>query len=667
MRRRRQFFRVLLLHGGSLMKKIIAIICLVILSFTSVSCSGGKNEIPVDDGTKTISEEVETVADEYIVRKGSCDYVIVTENAPSGDIQTAAAEFGTFFAEATGINLPVIQDKETTGKEKKIISLGSTSYARLALGSTGEDLGKGSYRVATKDKSAFVVGGGAADVLAGTYRLLKYMFGYKFYQDGVYEIAHDVKNLNYFKVDKTVNAAIPMRADYSGMNLYGSTIASKRLGLMEDYHITVGTHHNSLNVLDMKTYQEKYPEWYATSGQQLCFTAHGDENKLNAMTDTVADYFVTQLMKEENLTKTYAAFSMMDVKKTWCECSACKAAEEKYGAKSGGMLVTCDRIGKRITEKLAGLGDDRTIKIVTLLYLDTENVPVEEKGGKYVRNSNLGALENVMPMWACITRKTHALPWSAPENASALDMLDRMNAAFDEFWVWDYGVNFGDYLMPFDTFNAMAEDMKILSGYNIGLYLYQLANSARNVTGFNSLKLYLLSELMVDPTLDVGELTDDYFVHAYGKGGEYMKKIYDEYRTLALYNSETHDDVPAWNQSIYSQTMLEEAYWKRGTLKRWLSYYEKALAAIGADGEADSSYPANSVAKLERNIMTDGVFVRYIYGALYLRDSYDYNVEFKLKLYDDVQKLGFSHVKEQADATANYWPLRETLDIGNYL
>ena len=65
--------------------------------------------------------------------------------------------------------------------------------------------------------------------------------------------------------------------------------------------------------------------------------------------------------------------------------------------------------------------------------------------------------------------------------------------------------------------------------------------------------------------------------------------------------------------------------------------------------------------------MTDGVFVRYIYGALYLQDSYDYNVAFKLKLYYDVQKLGFSHVKEQADATANYWPLRETLKIGSYL
>lgn len=190
--------------------------------------------------------------------------------------------------------------------------------------------------MATKDKSAFVAGGSAADVLAGTYRLLKYMFGYKFYQDAVYEIARDVKNLNYFKVDKTVNAAIPMRADYSGMNLYGSTIASKRLGLMEDYHITVGTHHNSLNVLDMKTYQEKYPEWYATSGQQLCFTAHGDENKLNAMTDTVADYFVTQLMKEENLTKTYAAFSMMDVKRLGANARLAKPQRKNTAPKAAG-------------------------------------------------------------------------------------------------------------------------------------------------------------------------------------------------------------------------------------------------------------------------------------------------------------------------------------------
>lgn len=648
------------------MKKIIAIICLIILSITAVSCGKKTNEIPIDDGTHTISDEVETVKDEYIVNKGKSDYVIVTENAPSEYVTLASEEFQRFFAEATGIKLPVMQDKETTGKEKKMIALGSTSYGRLALGITGEDLGKGTYRVASKDGGLFVVGGSDADVLYGTYKLLNYMFGYEFYQDGVYEIAKGVKTLNYFKADKTVKAIIPMRADYSGMNLYGSTMASKRLGLMQDFKITVGDHHNSLNLLSVDVYGEKYPEWYSTSGDQLCFTAHGDGDKLDEMTDTLADKFVTELLKSENLDRTYVKFSMMD-NKNWCSCSACEKAKETYGATSGAMLVACDKLGKKITEKLSSSGDDRNIKVVTLLYNKTEDVPVDTVDGKYVKNANVGGLENVTAMWACMVMKKHSLAWSAPENASALDMLDKMNAVFDEFWLWDYGTNYNDYLLPFDTFNSMAEDMKLLANYNIGMYLYQLANSAHNVSGFNSLKLYLLSKLMVDPTLDVEELTSDYFAHAYGKGGDAMRKIYDEYRVVSLYNGQTHENVTAWDQSIYSQTMIKEEYWKRGTVKRWLGYLDEALEAIGADGTVATFIADNSADKYEKNIMVDGVFARYVYAVLYLTDNYDYNVDFKLKLYNDVASLGFNHVKEQADASANLWPLRESLGIGNYL
>ena len=60
------------------MKKIIAIICLVILSFTAVSCSGGKNEIPVDDGTKTINGRGRIFSQKRIVRlrysNGECAF-----------------------------------------------------------------------------------------------------------------------------------------------------------------------------------------------------------------------------------------------------------------------------------------------------------------------------------------------------------------------------------------------------------------------------------------------------------------------------------------------------------------------------------------------------------------------------------------------------------------
>ncbi|GEM_PF-2338877 len=651
-------------------KKVIGSVSVLLIAVMAfVGC--GKNEpVYIDDGGKTIDKECTVVEGSYIVKQGKTDYVIVTENNPDADITTAASELQTFFEEATGINLIFKQDKDTTGKEKNMISLGNTSYARLALGETGSELGISDYRVTTKDGDIFVLGGGGAGVLYGVYRLLDYMFGYEFYKEGIYTIAHDIYNLNYFNVDTTFQATIPFRADYSGMNLYGSTISSSRLGLMTDDEISVGERHNTLTLLNPDVYAEEHPDWYSPSSDQLCYTAHGNESELNAMVNAASDLLASELMQEGAESKTFARFQMMD-NKNWCSCSACEAAALEYGAVSGAMLKTCNLLGKTITEKLAAAGDDRTIKVVPLLYLASENVPVSynQATGGYERSESLGELEYVNPLWACMTMKNHAKAWSDDENKAALDMLDKMNCAFDEFWIWDYGVNFNNYLIPFDTFNSMAEDFRTLSKYNISLYLYQLANSARNVTGFNSLKVYLLSELMADPYQDIDELTEKYFDNVYGNGGGAMKQLYDEYRLLAVYNSGDHGEVSAWNQGIYSQTMLKEEYWPRGILRHWLDLLDEALAASGNDGTLESSAvpQANTAAMYERNIMTDGVFVRYIYAVLYMQDNYEENISFKLKLYNDVDKLGFSHVREQADANANLWPLREALGIGNYL
>ena len=334
------------------------------------------------------------------------------------------------------------------------------------------------------------------------------------------------------------------------------------------------------------------------------------------------------------------------------------------------MLKTCNLIGERVNEKLRAADDDRKITIVPLLYNATENVPVVKgENGKYAMNKELGKLEYVTPLWACMAMKDHAKGWGDEENAAALDMLEKMNGAFENFWIWDYGVDFNDYLVPFDTFNSIKEDFEILGSYKIGLYLYQLANSARNVTGFNGLKVYLFSKLAFDPTLDIDELTENYFSHAYGEGATAMKKLYDEYRVVALYNGQDHGETGSWDQSIYSQTMVKTDYWKRGTLVRWQGYIQEALEKTGNDGVLTSqdSGTANSKGVYERNIMTDGVFVRYLYAALYLTDDYPANVEYKINLYNDVRGLGFNHVKESSDAGENVYVLADVLGIGDYI
>lgn len=649
-------------------KKLICAACAVLAAaITFCGCSSAT--VRINDGKTETEREFTPVSGEFIVKNGKSDYIIVTENDPEDELKTAASELKTFFAEATGITLKTVQDKETSGREKKIISLGATSYARIALGTLGEELGAGDYRIAAENGGIFVLGGSDSSVIWGVYKLLNYMFGYEFYQKNVYTLARNVKTLNYFKADVTKKAAIALRADYSGMNDYGSSISSTRLGLMTDDKTSVGDIHNSLEMLKPDVYGITHSAWYSVTGDQLCYTAHGDEKELEAMVETVAEELYSLFMKSDSLTKTFARFQMMD-NKNWCSCAACTEAEELYGAKSGAMLKTCNLIGERVNEKLRAADDDRKITVVPLLYNATENVPVESgENGKYVMNEKLGKLEYVTPLWACMAMKDHAKGWGDEENAAALDMLEKMNGAFENFWIWDYGVDFNDYLVPFDTFNTMKEDFEILGSYKIGLYLYQLANSARNVTGFNGLKVYLFSKLAFDPSLDIEELTEDYFRHVYGEGGKAMKKLYDEYRVVALYNGQDHGETGSWDQSIYSQTMVKADYWKRGTLVRWQGYIRDALEKTGNDGilTSQDSGSANSKGVYERNIMTDGVFVRYLYAALYLTDDYPENAEYKINLCNDVRSLGFNHVKESSDANDNIAVLADVLGITKYI
>ena len=149
-------------------KKISLILCLLLaLTMVLSACSNETPKQYIDNGSSN-KQEISFVANQYFVEKGKSDYIIVMENNPDDYISTAASELQTFFAEATGFTLSILEDKETTGKEKHIFSLGSTSYARLAMGTTGSELGESDYLLLPKtEMSIFSVE--AQQVFAGVF------------------------------------------------------------------------------------------------------------------------------------------------------------------------------------------------------------------------------------------------------------------------------------------------------------------------------------------------------------------------------------------------------------------------------------------------------------------------------------------------------------------
>ena len=650
--------------GKLMVAMLLSVTCLAGCKSNGGANNNSSDPIYVDNGQGTTEDlPYQIVSDKYFVKSGATDYVIVIPENSDDILKTASQELRNFFNEATGVRPAVYTDVDELPTDVQIISLGQTrQFAERIKG--GEIPVSGGYRMVTDGEDVFIKGGDSYGALWGVYDLLGYMFDYEFYKKDVYEIDHNVTELNFFTIDETVAPNIPIRAGYSALSEYNSSITSLRYRLQSERTITAGEFHNSFIVLDPAKYnnvedsENYHPMWYTASVDQLCYTARGDKNEYEEMTDAASEYFVELL--ETQPSKTHVFFQMQDTR-TWCECTACKEAETKYQARSAAMLIACHDIHEKIMAKLSEKGDDRYIKVVPFLYHSTESLPVVLDGetGEYKLSDPSLDFSGVTPMWANLSTKKHASAYQDEDNKAALMMLDKLNVAFDDFWVWDYGVNFSDYLLPFNVFSIMSEDFSLLEDYNVGFHMYQCDHSAFNSTGFGALKLYLISELSWDANQDIEELTDNFFNAVYGDGAKAMKKIYDEYRVLAAYNSVDHGEILAWNQTVYAETMLNKTYFPKGVVKAWLQDLDAALQSI----EYLKTTNPLQYEIYEKNISADGIFARYIYARLYMESDNDENVNFKINLYRDVERLNFHEVREGG----GIWNLAVSLGIASYL
>ncbi len=621
---------------------------------------------PTAESENNLLQEFSYYEDRYLVKEGLSDYIIVQESNEASVYTSASEELRKFLSEATGCALPIYVDGAELPAGKKIISLGETSYAQ-ANSLTGKSLSAESFRIVDIDDNIYIVGQSGHGVLYGVYKLLNMLVNYEFFKQDCYSLDSNVTTLKLCDIDWTEEPDIAYTPGYHGLCHYNNGINALR------YHNraitefstggTTGNFHNSLVILDATVYNDSskpetyHPNWYSTTNDQLCYTARGDENELNAMIETVSDYFLVEL--RDNPTANYVLFQVMD-NRSCCTCSACVAMAEKYGAKSTSVLLMSKKLHTAIKEKLEAEGDTRDIYVVPMLYNAIEDVPavLDEATGKYKLTDESLDFSGVIPLWAAMAAKVHAKPWQDESNANAVEMLNKLQCAFESFWLWDYGVNFKDYFAPYNIFDNVGEDFKFLQQFNISLYLYQLDHTGDNSSCFGGLKVYLLSQLMWDADQDVEELTDKFFVNVYGGGAEAMRTIYDSWLNLWEYNTLQHGEVLPWDMSIYSTTMLQEEYYPRGTVREWLNLIDQAYAAIAP---LKATNP-NLYTTYEYNIKMESIFVRYLYAALYLTANNEENIAFKLALYNDVRD-NFGGVNEGGTT----WDFAVTLGIDNLL
>ena len=472
------------------MKKIFQkMLCITLTALTVFSCFACKNEDDSDTPEPTVAANAEnhqfnyTETDKWLLKNGSTDYVIVTPTLASTEVNYAKEELIRYFKEATGVTLKTLTDANLTHKaENKYISLGDTTlFETSGLTVDKSALTEDGVRIMTKDQTIFFQGGSGKGVLYAAYDFLNIHFNFDTFTKEHYSLDTGVKDIKLMNYDVTDIPDIPIRA--RGGPLYAATtdtdevMYSYRLRTTDAYWkrslpIYPGTDktggaadHNSLEYLPPETYGAQYPEFYSSKNSvgQLCYTARGDAEKFEIMTTLCAEKIEQSLRyfpREQYPNYTAVQLGIED-NYDMCECDACMAAIDKYGAISSTIIIFLNEVGQKVNAWME-LPENEPYKrenfqYMFFAYMGTLKPPYywnEETQQYEAADDKVMPAEgvNIVPFCAFNTFD-HGKSLYDDSNAQVYEWAEIWGEFFPGAWSWSYGCFFRDYFCFFDSYN----------------------------------------------------------------------------------------------------------------------------------------------------------------------------------------------------------------------
>lgn len=242
---------------------------------------------------------------------------------------------------------------------------------------------------------------------------------------------------------------------------------------------------------------------YFKTNPKLFALYEGERNteSLCMSNDTVVELVekkMAQIIAEKPNAQFYSVSQNDDV--VYCECAQCKALNKKYGGPQGSFYYFLNKIAAHFPKT----------KITTLAYLHTFKPPV-----------NLKIEPNIYTIFCPIElNRGKAI---TPENApSFVKTLENWSITSPHLFLWDYTVQFSNYMSPFPNFESFQGNYKLFKKNKVkGLFVQGYSDIAGD---FSELRQYLLAKLMWNIDIDVEATTADFLRGFYGKAAPFVGK-----------------------------------------------------------------------------------------------------------------------------------------------
>ncbi|TRX40794.1 DUF4838 domain-containing protein [Flavobacterium restrictum] len=244
-----------------------------------------------------------------------------------------------------------------------------------------------------------------------------------------------------------------------------------------------------------KTYFKSNPTFFAL------YEGHRNAESLCMSNDSVVP-IILEKMKQiiaDNPNATFCSVSQND-SMIYCECEKCKALNEKLGGSQGSLYVFLNKIAAHFPKT----------KITTLAYLHTYKAP-----------ENLKIAPNIYTFF-CPIELNRGISLINDPNTSFIKTLQKWSATTSHLYLWDYTVQFSNYLSPFPNIQTFSDNYKLFKKNKVkGIFSQGYADVPGD---FTELRQYVLAKLMWNTNIDCDATTNDFLRGFYGKAAVIIKK-----------------------------------------------------------------------------------------------------------------------------------------------
>lgn len=568
---------------NKIVKKLSVLFAIILgASFCFASCGDKKTS---NTNTNLVHGGTETLTNDYILKNGTTDYKIVLPKEPTSMEEYAANELQTLFLEATDVKLQIVNDSAVTTADK-VFSVGRTKlFNATGVEVDKQKLREDGFKLFTVGDDVYMCGGGDNGTLYAVYEYLYRALNFEQFYADCYTLNKNVRDLKLSNYQITERPDVGYRATSYGY-LSDSQVKNRMRYSGDKFGMftAVGGEsvHNSLNWISLDTYYDAHPEWFSPDKTQLCYTARGNEESLNAMVDAALEtfkiyYATTPDMKAITLT--------MTDKQTWCTCEKCLSESEKYGTDAAVCVKFLNKLSEKMEAYVTELNKNDPdfvydIDLLFFAYFSTTAAPVKYDA----------ATDTYTPIDESVICGPHVAPWYAPiymdytqsitdsSNISYYQNMYGWSAICETMYLWVYETNFSALVLPYDSFNGMPDLFKALADVNAS-YLFNQSQwtQQKGAWSWHILKSYLTSKLAWDSSLNMNELIDRYFDAMYGPASATMKEWFNSCRVYT--QKLMSEGLYKGTYSVFSSVFTTD-YWSYQILRNWMGYAETALSQI---------------------------------------------------------------------------------------